>query len=221
MKFLITNPRLMAAFFIFLPLGAMGQKLPPLEEAEQWFAKKSESIVYAQKAVDMYTQLANEEENPLARGYLLIKKATALHSVGDHKNYHKGTYKKAVEITDSVVQIFKYPQNLEEEELLSIALYRYGISLARTIGGINIGKIKKKAFKVLATMEHLIHQGWKHLDFYGPHRAIGAMRFQIPSWVSLPLPIRKKPSNTFVRPIRALLMKRSIFLFTGSTISSI
>ena len=119
---------------IFSISGAAAQNLPTLKEAEKWFERRGESQVYAQKAADMFEQLASVEEGEsMAQNQLLLKMAISLYSLASHKNDHKQIYQKAADIVEPIATRYQNFKDGREEELHATALYWYGISMAKTI----------------------------------------------------------------------------------------
>ncbi len=157
------------------------------EMADNLYSLRGVDISHAQAAADIYEELAKETEDNLIKAKMVMKQVTALYYVaGQEKS--EDLFKKAYLAADAIVQLFADPEDDEQEELKTWALYWYGASLAQTLQYSFSGK---NAVKVENTMTMILELGYEDIYHYGAHRVLGRIRMRIPGFLS-PVGNKKK-----------------------------
>ncbi|MDA8791735.1 hypothetical protein N9N67_00745 [Bacteriovoracaceae bacterium] len=150
------------------------------DEADALWQQRGDDLNNAKLAAEMYEEVSKTVSTELTAAKLLLDASNAYYIYADYskgKNLKKKFHTKGMNVAIRAQNLIK---DTEEKALLALAYYRHGINLGKWGKANGVASSIKKAPKLRSLMKKVIKMGFESMEFYGAHRTLGKLDFEIP-----------------------------------------
>lgn len=154
-----------------------------VDTADSLFAERGANVANAQRAADLYGQLAAAAADKGEKAALMVKQSAATYYVGtkakddDTKmEIHEDGYEQA----EAAINLLKGTDDFEEEETLAKSYFYYGANLGKWGEAKGVVASLFKVDDLKAAMRAIEDLGYEDVEEYGADRILGRLYFKVP-----------------------------------------
>jgi hypothetical protein len=157
-----------------------------VDTADQMFAQRGEAVANAQKAADLYGQLAAAAADKAEKAGLFVKQSAATYFVGtkakddkEKMKLHEAGYNQAQKAVDLLKD---NTDDFDQEETLAKSYFYYGANLGKYGEAKGIIASLSRVSELKANMQAISDLGMENVEEYGANRILGRLYFKLPGF---------------------------------------
>ncbi len=158
-----------------------------VDTADQLFAERGAAVANAQKAADLYGQLASAASEKGEKANLLVKQSAATYYVGtkakddkEKMKKHEAGYNQAQKAIDLLKD--QTDGDFDLEESLAKSYFYYGANLGKYGEAKGIIASLSRVPELKRNMQAISDLGMEDVEEYGANRILGRLYFKLPGF---------------------------------------